>query len=93
MNSEIKTALEGVSTDNISALLHNFAFFKYITESQDVFVEIFGSDSAEHLWRKWASHGDVVKFISYLDIDNTRKLSRFLVKRTSDQIRERVAHG
>jgi len=33
-----------------------------------------------------------VKFISYLDSDNTRKLSRFLVKRTSDQIRERLAH-
>ncbi len=82
-----KTALESINTDDISALLRNLTCFRYIASDESVFVEIFGAHIAEHLWRKWAAHGDVVQFVSYLDNENTRKLSDFLVQRTVNQMR------
>lgn len=72
---------------NTQTVLENLICFRSHA-NKDTFLNIFGGSLGEHLWDKYrGTHKhDILKFYSYLDLENRRKFAEALNGNTPGNI-------
>lgn len=68
---------------NTQTVLESLICFRSHAD-EDVFKDIFGGSLGEHLWEKYRTvqKYDILKFYSYLDLENRRKFAEALIGNT-----------